>query len=1420
MSIQQTVLRVQTNIPNATITGTTQFTTLDLYGDIPIKINKSVAEIQDISKRNSDLSIGLTLPGSKNNNRFFEAFYNVDTISLYFNPTSRVSCDVLLNDQSYFRGYLRLNKINVLNSKVEYDVTLYSTVGNLFGEIGNNLLQDLDFDDNEYPFNHTFSLTGVTNFFGQSNFYKDSEYPYPYFYPIVHNGYEYSGNTINFSGVTSGQTRLYTSTSPIGSFNSYTAATSAGVEEYRINSPLYPLRDNQLKPALNVWSLIKLIFKTYGYEIKSDFMNTPWIKSLYLYGYFSYEGTKFGWKVNNIQELPPEGVEIYYQGGFVGNPGFAVVIKKGTGIPCFCTEDINLYIPLNPPGIIEQGTIKAGTSLYNFSFTGVSFIEQAFVYASSADGIEIGSRFFGLSYFPKNVGDTAQYNDGDNVTFDLVIDQNIKQIDLISSIAKKFNLVFIPDPENSNQIIIEPYDYYIGTGNIYDWTPKLSYDKGFTVEPAQNFIESSLLLTDLEDGDEGNREFKNRVNRIYGRNIVYNPTDFKSQEKKIDTIFSPELIRRWDDNIGLPLGINYSATSEIDKVDNQVRWAYKGVKTKPKLFYWVGTANPFIDDVNEVYSTTGTSVNTYTVKVAPSSTTGTTSDSNERIPVVSHTMPLGLSDSKKINNDSLSILFNSELPVDIGVQTYNTYTENDAYNTFYRTRINNIYNPNTRVVSGYFDLKYSDVQNLQWNDIIKINEQYFTINKINEFNLTNRELTKVELIQLNLNPQQYLDRYFKYTYCDQPGYCFKLKTDFTNPNLQDTNFIWSTYYDQQVGSLTGAQTGFTSTFRIFNTGSVQVEYVPYTMQEISETDYLTGSCYNSTCDTMLDYIYGNINGLNYSLASFWENTAGTFKGTNLWPNCSGFSATNSTYVITTGSSTTYGINPCLATPTPTPTPTITPTPTVTPTPTITPTPLPETCFFTGATGGEFQRNPESVLYLQLDGKLLSDGWYSGGTQYGVPYSGGTAYGYKRLNEDGTLDTSYPFYTTTGITNQFYQPRLVYSDGKTLLTASPQQPSGSTVTYSGQTVSSILFKVLSNGYLDTSFNFTAAKGITSETIRSMSKQSDNNIVYLGSVHTGLDTSYIERIDANGAKDTSFTGGTITLGVANKVYVLSTGKILMLGSFRSYSGYSCNYLLRINSNGTPDTTWCGGGNPLSGATNGRIYDVVELSNGQIMVAGDIDTYNGTTDLRSLIRLNSDGTLDTSYPFGSSSFNSFRGARTLALQSDDKLLVGGNFTSYNGVSANGIIRLNSDGSRDTSFDVGTGISTPSTSNFVNNIIIQPSGKVILNGRFSSYNGLSIPRNIVRLRSNGLEDMCPIQYYYYSLRQYDCSNSCAVISPDLVGRSLTPFSTTSGTYYKFSGYSNVYQVQTEITPEPGSYDINMDTILNSSSVCGDACT
>jgi hypothetical protein len=1070
MSQQQTVLRVKTNVPDLNITGTTwssgttysygtvvsyEGTTyrslessnvannpisspsfwepvtvydfLDLYTDIPIKINKSFSEIQDISKRNSDYTIGLSIPGSKKNNRFFENFFNVDVSSLYFNATKRQQIDVLLGDQPLFRGFMKLNKVSVLNSKIEYDITLYSIVADLFGNIGNNLLRDLDFFDTDYTFNHVFSYAETTRLFYYSNFYTDGTNPYPYFYPIVHNGYNYqtvSGATLpNLSGNTTDQTRLYTST-VVGSWTGSTPAIAAGWEPYYINSVGSGLRDNQLKPALSIWNLIQLIFKTYGYKVKSDFFNTPWFKSLYLYGYFSSPATKFSYTIVNIQQLPLEGVEVIFSAD-TSNNVTAIVCKLGTGIPCFCLDDINTTLRYTALQEFDL-TITAGTSGNTKPNVGLPFIAGT---SSNTAVADIST----LKYTPRKIGETANFVDGNLVDFNLVIDPVHKQIDLISSIAKKFNLVFIPDPDVVNQIIIEPFDFYIGTGEIYDWTQKISYDKGFTVEPAINFVESNVVLTDLDDGDEGNRIFKLQNNRIYGVQNFYGPTDFKTQEKKIETIFSPELIRKWDDNIGLPLGINYSAASQQDS-DNQIRWTYKGVKSKPKLFFWSSGFNPFIDDVNEVYKY-NEGFSSYQIYMQPSNTTGTTGSSAfDVIPSISHTMPMGLADEYKINNDSISILFNSELPTDIGVQTYSTYTEQDMFNVFYNNRFTNIYDPNTRFVNGYFDLRYSDILNLKPQDVIKIQEQYFIINKISDFNLTNRELTKVELLQFNVNPQTYPTRYFSYFYCDNPSICYKLQTDFTNPNLRDTNFIWSIYYDHQVGSLTGSTTGFTSTLRDFRSAPNTVNYVPYTMKEITEAQYLTGGCYNFTCDTMMQHFYNSeTTPLLFALATFWQGaTGGTqWTGTNVFENCAAFNTARTTYGITTGSSIYYGSNICpTLTPTPTPTPTfIGPSPTPTPTPTITPTPTP-----TGATQVRYS-------YVATSGPRVKqlyelDYVYNGGavTDYAVIIGGcvpayiprycfaGNVSTYNQVNINGAL---------VGITNSVVVTRnLRMDDGPT------------------------------------------------------------------------------------------------------------------------------------------------------------------------------------------------------------------------------------------------------------------------------------------------------------------------------------------------------------------------------------------------------
>lgn len=900
------------------------FEYLDIYDDIPIKINKSFAEIQDIGKKNSNYSVGLKLPGSKKNNRFFENYYNVDNTSLYFDVTKKVQCSVLINDESFFDGYLRLNSINVMNSKVEYDVTLFSVVADFYGQVGNNLLKDLNFRDPDHFFNHTFTRDNCLQGWRYETLKSTNVVPSNYFYPVAHNGYVYTttGNSLTVqTGLTSG-TSIYTTTK-LGNWANlaaaYSTSGSGGVQRGHINSPEDGVRDNQLKPALNVYALLQLIFKQAGYKIKSDFLSTPWAKLLYFYGYFSDNNPKLSYTAPPLETFGPSQVDLVYTQTGTTNITFYVV-KAGTGTPCLCDTDITgtIYVR-NLFGITipQPYTIKAETATYGINWTAGYFL------INQTSSVGISNR--PMNYLPSQSGTTVDIVDGQYLDFNVIIDKDIKQIDFLSSIAKKFNLVFIPNKDNPFEIIIEPYDFYIGSGEIYDWTDRLSWDKGFTVQPAQNFIDTDIHLTDKEDGDAGNDEFMKANNRIYGRNLIYNPTQFKSTEKRIDNIFSPQLLRKWNpttlplvtNDVGIPLMINYAETSQ--ETNNIVNWTYPGVKTNPRLIFNLGNFSPFLDKAKETFNLTG--VTTAYFRITNSDATN--NDGSLISPLVSHTMPLGNPDQNKITNDSISILFNCEPQTNIqgkSVQllgsgnTLNIYTDKNLYELFYFNRIQNSIDKNTRMLSGNFNLSIRDIDKLEPKDIIKVNDQYFTWNKIDNYNLSSPELTKVELIQYNYEVSEYPERYFNYRYCSGDTTTYKFKTRFTGEtSVQETFYYWSILYDYFVGALGGnGVTGYTSSIPF--TGNT---YIPYSIWEVNQSTYeSSGTLY--TGDSQVNYFILSTEeapvGSVYNQSNpIWLINSGQTKATlNVFTGCTDFNTTAAALGVrvlgsTTGSTSTTGI---------------------------------------------------------------------------------------------------------------------------------------------------------------------------------------------------------------------------------------------------------------------------------------------------------------------------------------------------------------------------------------------------------------------------------------------------------------------------------------------------------------------------------
>jgi uncharacterized delta-60 repeat protein len=245
----------------------------------------------------------------------------------------------------------------------------------------------------------------------------------------------------------------------------------------------------------------------------------------------------------------------------------------------------------------------------------------------------------------------------------------------------------------------------------------------------------------------------------------------------------------------------------------------------------------------------------------------------------------------------------------------------------------------------------------------------------------------------------------------------------------------------------------------------------------------------------------------------------------------------------------------------------------------------------------------------------------------------------------------------------------------------------------------------------------------------------------------------------AQGTGFNGIIYT----NSIAVQSNGKILVGGSFTSYNSNPCNYIARLNSDGTFDNTFNStipfntvlaftilsddkilisefpaslykldqDGNldiafTAAAFNNVGVVDIQVQTDGKIIAGGDFTACN-FNPMSSICRLNSDGTFDNTFTIGSGFVNA---VSTLQLQSDGKIIVGGNFTTYNGNPCNYICRLNSDGTFDNTFIIGSGFD-----NLVNTLQLQSDGKILVGGSFTSYN--SNPCNyICRLNSDGTFD------------------------------------------------------------------------------------
>ena len=381
--------------------------------------------------------------------------------------------------------------------------------------------------------------------------------------------------------------------------------------------------------------------------------------------------------------------------------------------------------------------------------------------------------------------------------------------------------------------------------------------------------------------------------------------------------------------------------------------------------------------------------------------------------------------------------------------------------------------------------------------------------------------------------------------------------------------------------------------------------------------------------------------------------------------------------------------------------------------------------FIGAQNSEppFATTSAAVTWLNDNGYYTS---YSGGTPVVLGYYvggdftefSGIAQNYLiKLNTDDSKDTSFD------IGSGFNIPVFSIasqSDGKVLVGGLFTQYSGSSQNY--------LIRLNSDGSKDTSFDIGSGFDKTGffafPSIETVKIQSNGKVLVGGdfTLFTGSTQNYLIRLNSDGSKDTSFDIGSGFDGTIYSTAIQPDGKILVGGFFTTFTGSSQNRLIRLNSDGSKDTSF-----DIGSGFDSNVDSIEIQSDGKILVLGNFSTFTGSTQ-NNLIRLNSDGSKDSTFDVGTGP-NSFLSSGKL--QSDGKILVGGTFTTFNGSSQNALIRLNSDGSKDTSFDIGTGFFSSGGAR-IQSIGIKTDGTILAGGLFQTYKGVS-SINFISLNNDG---------------------------------------------------------------------------------------
>jgi len=680
---------------------TNELQELDTFGNENINLTLQVDDVRDIESKNASYSKDFNLPATKNNNKFFEHYYNVDRYKTNFNVYKNVKAFLYSEDVLVLEGFLRLLNVVDKDTEITYNVVLFNDVANIIETLGDATINDLDFSDIEH--NITANNVHASFDIGVSlSAVGLSEVP---FYPLINNG------------------KLTTNADGEVVYHPY--------ENYILNI--------QLK------HIIDKIFNFAGFTYNSDFFNGDLFKEIY---FDTTVNTDIGDdnQTNVISATGEDNVGSSLSVGWHPAYDFTAIdftdevgddnnyFDHDTSIftaPFDCTLIVSMFVrvesvasvntPLNLSvkttvgGVPSYNTLDSNIALAN-SETNYQFYGQINIESGATAKIGITSPYNAdnLSHFFKPMPFGAQYQIylqvlPYNITEEAISSRigDIKLADILKDVSKLFNLTI--ESKGNNTLKIEPYSDYI-TNNVLDWSKKVNANE-MVIEPIE--VPKRIEFKHALEEEDYYKSLYNKRNLIeYGAQVL--EFDIDNQDiKTIETeVFSAPYIAK--------VGFSNVFCQHICKYEDGTTLPYDN---KPRLVF--KTDNTYISSFEDGTGFFGSS------DLDTDYTNATMYDT---------ALPLATASTNSLLFGLIDV---THLTSELNEQPTNT-----LFNVYWFDYINERYNiTNGILLKVEANLKPTDIYNFTFADIIKIQDQHYRVNKI-EYNTDKNTLAKLELLRI------------------------------------------------------------------------------------------------------------------------------------------------------------------------------------------------------------------------------------------------------------------------------------------------------------------------------------------------------------------------------------------------------------------------------------------------------------------------------------------------------------------------------------------------------------------------------------------------------------------------------------------------------------------------------------------------